>query len=138
MPIYEYACDLCGCKLEKLQKISEKPLVDCPECEKPGLRKLVSAVAFRLKGAGWYETDFKDEKSRKNVAKDEDKRDAGADQAGDKKDADAEKKTAPKDGKETATDSASKEGAEKKAKPAANAVQSTAPAAKGAPAPAKH
>ena len=138
MPIYEYACDLCGCKLEKLQKISEGPLVDCPECEKPGLRKLVSAMAFRLKGAGWYETDFKDEKSRKNVAKDEDKRDAGAEQAGDKKDADAEKKKTPKDSKETATDSAGKDGAEKKAKPAANAVQSTAPAAKGAPAPAKH
>ena len=135
MPIYEYACDLCGCKLEKLQKISEKPLVDCPECEKPGLRKLVSAVAFRLKGGGWYETDFKDEKSRKNVAKDEDKRDAGADQAGDKKD--AEKKTATKDDKKPATDSAGKEVAEKKVKPGANAVQSTAPA-KGAPAPAKH
>ena len=137
MPIYEYACDLCGCKLEKLQKISEAPLVDCPECEKPGLRKLVSAVAFRLKGGGWYETDFKDEKSRKNVAKDEDKRDAGADQAGDKKDA-AEKKTAAKDGKETTADSASKDVVEKKAKPGANAVKSTAPAAKGAPAPAKH
>lgn len=137
MPIYEYACDLCGCKLEKLQKISEKPLVDCPECEKPGLRKLVSAVAFRLKGGGWYETDFKDEKSRKNVAKDEDKRDAGADQAGDKKDADAEKKTAAKDDKKPTTDSAGKDVAEKKVNPGANAVQSTAPA-KGAPAPAKH
>ena len=104
---------------------------------KPGLRKLVSAVTFRLKGGGWYETDFKDEKSRKNVAKDEDKRDAGVDQAGDKKDADAEKKTAPKDSKEPTADSAGKDATEKKAKSGANAVQSTAPA-KGAPASAKH
>ncbi len=73
MPIYEYACDACGHKLEKLQKVSDKPLVDCPKCAEPGLRKLVSAVAFRLKGSGWYETDFKDEKSRKNLLKDDDK-----------------------------------------------------------------
>ena len=73
MPIYEYECKVCGHKLEKLQKISDKPLKDCPACEEPGLCKLVSAVAFRLKGGGWYETDFKDEKSRKNVAKEDEK-----------------------------------------------------------------
>ena len=73
MPIYEYECKVCGHKLEKLQKISDEPLKDCPACEQPGLCKLVSAVAFRLKGGGWYETDFKDEKSRKNVAKEDEK-----------------------------------------------------------------
>lgn len=73
MPIYEYECDSCGHKLEKLQKISDAPLTDCPACGQPDLRKLVSAAAFRLKGAGWYETDFKDEKSRKNVAKEDGK-----------------------------------------------------------------
>ena len=67
MPIYEYQCNACGHKLEKLQKISDAPLKDCPACTQPDLHKLISAVAFRLKGAGWYETDFKDEKSRKNV-----------------------------------------------------------------------
>lgn len=73
MPIYEYQCETCGHKIEKLQKISDAPLTDCPACERPDLRKLVSPVAFRLKGGGWYETDFKDEKSRKNVAKEEGK-----------------------------------------------------------------
>ena len=73
MPIYEYECHDCGHRLEKLQKISDQPLTDCPACEEPGLRKLVSAVAFRLSGSGWYETDFKDEKSRRNLAKDDDK-----------------------------------------------------------------
>ena len=82
MPIYEYECQACGHRLEKLQKISDAPLTDCPVCGEPGLRKLVSAVAFRLKGGGWYETDFKDEQSRRNVAKDDDK--AAAKSDGDK------------------------------------------------------
>jgi putative FmdB family regulatory protein len=60
MPIYEYVCDQCGHHLEALQKISEEPLVYCPECGEAALRKKVSAAAFRLKGTGWYETDFKD------------------------------------------------------------------------------
>jgi len=69
MPIYEYECQSCGHRLEKLQKISDDPLVDCPSCAKPELSKLVSAAAFRLKGGGWYETDFKSGK-KKNVAGD--------------------------------------------------------------------
>jgi len=66
MPIYEYQCEACSHKLEKLQKISDAPLVDCPKCDRPALKKLVSAVAFRLKGGGWYETDFKTG-NKKNV-----------------------------------------------------------------------
>ncbi len=73
MPIYEYQCRNCGHKLEKLQKISDPPLTDCPACGQHSLRKLVSPVAFRLKGGGWYETDFKEDKSRRNLAKDDDK-----------------------------------------------------------------
>lgn len=73
MPIYEYECNACGHKLEKLQKISDAPLTDCPACAQPDLHKLISPVAFRLKGGGWYETDFKDEQSRKNVAKEDGK-----------------------------------------------------------------
>ncbi len=67
MPIYEYQCEACNHKLEKLQKISDEPLKICPECKAPRLRKLVSAAAFRLKGGGWYETDFKTGK-KKNVS----------------------------------------------------------------------
>ena len=59
MPIYEYQCTKCELKMEALQKMSEKPLLDCPTCGKPGLSKLISAASFRLKGSGWYETDFK-------------------------------------------------------------------------------
>ena len=59
MPFYEYRCESCGHQLEALQKISEAPLTDCPECAQPGLVKLVSATAFQLKGNGWYATDFK-------------------------------------------------------------------------------
>jgi len=59
MPIYEYACVSCDHHLETLQKMSEDPLVFCPECGEESLRKKVSAAAFVLKGSGWYETDFK-------------------------------------------------------------------------------
>jgi putative FmdB family regulatory protein len=64
MPIYEYACKSCGHTLDALQKISDDPLVDCPECGKPQLKRLISAPRFRLKGAGWYETDFKKDNQR--------------------------------------------------------------------------
>lgn len=59
MPIYEYQCRECGHRLEALQKISDAPLKTCPACQHDGLSKLVSASSFRLKGGGWYETDFK-------------------------------------------------------------------------------
>jgi len=59
MPIYEYACSSCELRFDELQKVSEAALVHCPECNEPALRKLLSAPKFRLKGQGWYETDFK-------------------------------------------------------------------------------
>jgi putative FmdB family regulatory protein len=59
MPIYEYQCAACGHKLEALQKVSDEPLIECPECHKNALGKLVSAASFQLKGTGWYQTDFK-------------------------------------------------------------------------------
>ena len=65
MPIYEYQCDKCGHHLEALQKISDKPLRECPECGRHTLKRLMSAPLFRLAGSGWYETDFKSENERK-------------------------------------------------------------------------
>ena len=67
MPIYEYECKDCGHQLEAIQKISDTPLTDCPECGKSSLQKQISAAGFRLKGGGWYETDFK-KGSKKNLA----------------------------------------------------------------------
>ena len=67
MPIYEYQCGECDHVFDALQKMSDDPLTDCPDCGKPELRKLMSAPNFRLKGAGWYETDFKD-KNQRNLA----------------------------------------------------------------------
>jgi len=69
MPIYEYQCEACGHQLEALQKLSDSPLLDCPTCKAPKLRKKVSAAGFRLKGGGWYETDFKSG-GKKNVSGD--------------------------------------------------------------------
>ena len=71
MPIYGYACKICDHTLDVLQKIADDPLVDCPACGEPGLKRQLSAPRFRLKGQGWYETDFKSDKQR-NLAGDKD------------------------------------------------------------------
>ena len=64
MPIYAYACQQCDHTLDALQKIADEPLVDCPQCGESALKRLLSAPRFRLKGKGWYETDFKDKNQR--------------------------------------------------------------------------
>jgi putative FmdB family regulatory protein len=72
MPFYEYQCRHCGHQTEVMQKISAAPLRKCPACGRNGLSKLISAPVFRLKGGGWYETDFKGDKDRKrNLAGDD-------------------------------------------------------------------
>ena len=68
MPIYEYKCSDCEHELEKLQKISDAALTDCPECGKPTLKKMISAAGFKLKGSGWYETDFKNSGKKNDSA----------------------------------------------------------------------
>jgi putative FmdB family regulatory protein len=98
MPFYEYECGACAHRLEALQKISEPPLVDCPACGAPALSRLVSAPAFRLKGGGWYETDFKSGKQR-NLAGDKGEASGKADKPkadGDKAKPAAEPKAAAK------------------------------------------
>ena len=70
MPIYEYQCLACGESHDALQKLSDAPLVDCPACGKPELKKKISAAGFRLTGGGWYETDFKTSDKKKNLAGD--------------------------------------------------------------------
>ena len=88
MPIYEYRCQGCGHELEALQKFDEGLLRKCPECGALKLKRLVSAPSFRLKGTGWYETDFKKD-GKKKLA------DAGDGKAGEKEG----QKTGDKDGK---------------------------------------
>ncbi len=71
MPFYEYECARCGQQTEAMQKVSDPPLRKCPACGKSALRKLMSAPVFRLKGSGWYETDFKtDQDQKRNLAGD--------------------------------------------------------------------
>ena len=85
MPIYEYKCDACGHVLDALQKIDEEPLKFCPSCSEESLRKLISAPAFRLKGSGWYETDFKKDNKR-NLADGTAEAKSGDGEKADKKD----------------------------------------------------
>jgi putative FmdB family regulatory protein len=65
VPIYEYQCKSCGHEMEAFQRLSDDPLKECPSCGDLELTKLVSAAGFRLKGGGWYETDFKTGKDKK-------------------------------------------------------------------------
>lgn len=101
MPIYEYACKSCDHTMDALQKMSDDPLVECPECGKPKLKRLISAPRFRLKGEGWYETDFKKDNQR-NLAKGD--TESPGDSKGDAKgDSKKESKTDNKDTKKTET-----------------------------------
>jgi putative FmdB family regulatory protein len=78
MPFYEYECQACKFYTEVMQKISDAPLTKCPSCGKRRLKKLVSAPVFRLKGGGWYETDFKSDKEGKRNLSGPDKEEAKA------------------------------------------------------------
>ncbi len=97
MPFYEYQCDACGHHLEALQKIAEAPLRKCPECGKSKLRRLISPPVFRLKGSGWYETDFKsDKEGKRNLAGHAEKDEAKIATTDAKPDAKADVKVEPK------------------------------------------
>jgi putative FmdB family regulatory protein len=121
MPFYEYECEACKFYTEVMQKITEAPLTRCPSCGKKALKKLVSAPVFRLKGAGWYETDFKsDKEAKRNLVgadKEEVKAETKPETKPDAKDAKDAKEAKPegKEGKE------SKESKPAQAKEAASA-----------------
>jgi putative FmdB family regulatory protein len=119
MPFYEYQCTHCGHTLEAMQKFTDAPLKKCPHCGKPQLQKLMSAPVFRLKGGGWYETDFKSDQDNKRNLADRPEADASKD-TGDK--AEPAAKTEPA-GKEAAASDAPKpeKSVEKPAEKAATA-----------------
>jgi putative FmdB family regulatory protein len=117
MPFYEYECQACKYYTEVMQKIREAPLTRCPSCGKRRLRKLVSAPVFRLKGGGWYETDFKSDKENKRNL-------LGADKDEPKPEVKAEPKEAKAEGKEA-----------KESPPAADSKASEPKSAAGAAAP---
>lgn len=120
MPFYEYECPHCGYDEEVLQKITDKPLTKCPSCGKKGLKKLMSAPLFRLKGSGWYETDFKGDKEKKrNLAgadKEETKSDSKADTNTDAK-SDGKSESKPAVAKPEPVKTAAKSKPKAKAKP---------------------
>jgi putative FmdB family regulatory protein len=108
MPIYEYACKNCDHTLDALQKMNEEPLVFCPSCGEAGLKKLISAPKFRLKGQGWYETDFKKDNQRNLL-----KSDAEAPKS-EKSDAKSTKDDSSKGDSKSKDTSASKKSSDKK------------------------
>src|SRR6201987_2497860 len=111
MPFYEYECEACKYYAEVMQKISEAPLTRCRSCGKRALKKLVSVPVFRLKGAGWYETDFKsDKEARRNL------------HGAEKEEAKSESKTEAKEAKPPAEAKETKEAKPAEAKAATGAT----------------
>ena len=130
MPFYEYECSNCKFYTELLQKVSDPPLKKCPSCRKATMKKLVSAPVFRLKGGGWYETDFKSDKDKKrNLVDSDGGKEAGAEKAADKpaeKPVEKEKSADKPDSKpaakaESASGGSGRKSARRVAKPAAKA-----------------
>lgn len=58
MPLYEYRCDACGQRFERIQKYSDPPPAECAKCGKGPIERLQSSPAFQFKGSGWYVTDY--------------------------------------------------------------------------------
>jgi putative FmdB family regulatory protein len=142
MPFYEYQCKQCGHALEAMQKVNDAPLKKCPECGKSALQRLMSAPVFRLKGGGWYETDFKsDQEGKRNLAdRPESDTSATATKEAGATDAAGGKESA---GKESASkEPAAKEGTGAKAEPkpaapSANAAKKPAAGSRAAAPPAR-
>ena len=109
MPFYEYQCKNCGHELEAMQKVSESPLKKCPHCGKSQLQRLMSAPVFRLKGGGWYETDFKGEGDNKRNLADKAETEAPKEKDSKPLDSKAETKSDAKASEPTAVDSKAKE-----------------------------
>ncbi|MFI4879784.1 MAG: FmdB family zinc ribbon protein [Steroidobacterales bacterium] len=126
MPFYEYECQACKYYTEVMQKITDAPLTKCPSCGKRKLKKLVSAPVFRLKGAGWYETDFKgDKENKRNLV--------GADKEEVKSEAKPEAKEAKPDAKETKESKDSKDSKETKESRETQRSKAAPPKSSGAP-----
>jgi len=132
MPFYEYECPKCGYDEEVLQKITDKPLTKCPSCGKKGLRKLMSAPVFRLKGSGWYETDFKSDKENKRNLHGAEKEEAKAEAKPDAK-VDAKPDAKPETKPEAAKSEAAKPEAAKPAAEKANSSASKSAASRARP-----
>ena len=133
MPFYEYECQACKFYTEVMQKISDAPLTKCPSCGKKSLKKLVSAPVFRLKGGGWYETDFKgDKENKRNLVgadRDEPKAEAKPDSKAETKDAKPDTKPEAKEAKPAESKSPERS-ARGSSKPAARKAKKAKPARK--------
>lgn len=142
MPFYEYECQNCKFYTELMQKISDPPLEKCPSCGKKAMKKLISAPVFRLKGDGWYETDFKrDDENKRNLAgvdkEDKAESESGAKPAEDKGEA---KPAATPETKATPASEPKRESASasvRSSRPATAAKGKSKPAAKASRAPSK-
>jgi putative FmdB family regulatory protein len=136
MPFYEYECSSCKFYTELLQKVSDPPLKKCPSCKKTTMKKLVSAPVFRLKGGGWYETDFKsDKEGRRNLAMEKEPaaNDSSIEAKPDAKPADAKGESKPAESKPAESPGKSEPAAKRRPAPAKRAAARPKPKPKAPP-----
>ena len=119
MPLYEYQCDACGARFERIRKFSDPPLEECPQCGKGPVQKLVSSPAFQFKGSGWYITAYarKSESGSASSSSSADAERRGGQESGDKPTTGADKPAAA-----AATDTAKAKDASGAEKPASAAA----------------
>jgi len=131
MPIYEYRCQSCGHELEKLQRMNDAALTDCPACGKSALKRLISAAGFRLKGAGWYETDFKKSNQRNLVDSGSDK--PAKSESGNSSEGGSAKSSGASSDQSSGSSSANSSGGDSKTSNAGSTVKADKPAKPSSP-----
>jgi putative FmdB family regulatory protein len=136
MPFYEYECSACKFYVEALQKVSDEPLRKCPSCKKTTLKRLISAPVFRLKGGGWYETDFKSDSEQKRNIHGREEAEAKADAKADTK-TEAKAETKPADAKAAPAEGKGEAASGRKAASGTKRSARAKPASKHRPAKAK-
>ena len=110
MPLYEYRCEACGHRFEKIQKFSDPLIEECPQCGRNAVQKLVSSPAIQFKGTGWYITDY----ARKGAATGQD----GSPKAAETGTAESKADTKPAEGKGSESKTADTPKSESKAEKA--------------------
>jgi putative FmdB family regulatory protein len=110
MPLYEYQCEACSHRFEKIQKYSDPLVEDCPNCGAKSVHKLVSSPAIQFKGTGWYITDY----AKKNTVGSETGSKQGDTKSGDKSGDSSSSDSKSADGKGSEAKSSESKGAESK------------------------
>jgi putative FmdB family regulatory protein len=126
MPLYEYLCDACGHRFEKIQKFSDPLIEECPNCGAQQVHKLVSSPAIQFKGTGWYITDYAKKNTVDTAKAAADSKD-GDSKSSDSKSADAKTSESKTESKTTESKSTESKSSDSKSSESKSSDTKTAP-----------